>query len=71
MANGKHNLKAGMAGSNGGRSRWDGTEALKRDSKTLRRREDEERIAEEASEDYANKSVSTRPATSVKRKSRP
>ena len=71
MANGKHNLKAGMAGSNGGRGRWDRTEVLKHESKTLRRRQDKERIGEALEADYANKSVITRPATSVKRKSRP
>ncbi len=39
MANTKSKVKTGMAGSSGGRSRWEKTEVLKKDSKKKRRRE--------------------------------
>ena len=47
MANAKSKLKTGMKGSNGGRSRWEETEILKRDSKKRRRREGKENCVAE------------------------
>jgi len=39
MANAKCKIKKGMKGSNGGRSRWERTEILKKQSKKRRRKE--------------------------------
>jgi hypothetical protein len=39
MANKVGKIKRGMGGSNGGRSRWEKTEVLKKNSKKLRRQE--------------------------------
>jgi hypothetical protein len=42
MANAKSKIKKGMKGSNGGRSRWERTEILKKQSKKRRRKEGKE-----------------------------
>jgi len=47
MAEEKTKLKSGMAGSNGGSSRWATTEVLKKASKKRRRRLDKEIINKE------------------------